>query len=460
MPNNSSPFQSFTSTLTKVGQSINAHPDIIAFLSRPQRIIEVELPVEKDSGETVIYSGYRVQHNNARGPYKGGIRFHPAVDLDEIKALSAWMTMKTAVVDIPFGGAKGGITVDPKQLSDRELQRLSRQFINQLDNNIGPTTDIPAPDINTNAQIMAWFADEYSRLNSHHEHTTATFTGKPIALGGSLGREEATGQGGLNVLLEYLNQKKAFRPGMTVAVQGFGNVGSHFAQLADQAGFKIVAVSDAEGGIYHPQGLDAKSIAKSITQGGKLDQNLCYPKLTVEQASTSADDSCQQITNEELLELDVDILVPAAIENQFTKQNAPNVKAKLILELANGPTTPSAQDNFDQRGIPVIPDILANAGGVTVSYFEWTQNLQNLYWSETEIKDKLTAKMRDATRSVLQEQASHDNLRNAAYAVAIRRLQKAMLLRGWVRPRPEDTAGRVTDINHQTPPQPNTLPVP
>ena len=436
-----SPFYSFTSTLRAVGQLIDAHPDIIAFLSAPQKVITVELHIEKDSGDIAIYQGYRVQHNNARGPYKGGVRFHPNVDLDEMKALAAWMTLKTAVVNIPFGGAKGGITIDPQQLSDRELQRLSRQYIAQLGNNIGPTNDIPAPDVNTNAQIMAWFTDEYSRLNNHHEHITATFTGKPIDLGGSLGREAATGLGGLIVLQEYLAQTKQPSSELTVAVQGFGNVGSNFAFLADQAGFKVVAISDAEGGIYHPQGLDIPSVIKAIQHGGKLDRNLCYPKLSVEKAGSSADDTCEQITNRELLELAVDVLVPAAIENQITGDNADQIKAKLILEMANGPTTPDAQTVLDQKNIPVIPDILANAGGVTVSYFEWTQNIQNLYWSEKEINDKLRQKMQQATCDVLSQQLPAGNLRQAAYALAIKRLQRTMLLRGWVRPRPQDTAG-------------------
>lgn len=436
-----SPFFSFTSTLEQVGRSIDAHPDIIALLSVPQKVIEVELPIEKDTGEIAIYQGYRVQHNNARGPYKGGVRFHPNVDLDEMKALAAWMTLKTAVVNIPFGGAKGGITIDPQQLSDRELQRLARRYIAQLGNNIGPTNDIPAPDVNTNSQIMAWFTDEYSRLNNHHEHITATFTGKPIALGGSLGREAATGLGGLTVLQEYLAQTKQTQSNLTIAVQGFGNVGSNFACLADQSGFKVVAISDAEGGIYHPQGLDIPSVIKAIQHGGKLDRNLCYPKLSVEQAGSSADDSCQQISNQELLELKVDVLVPAAIENQITADNAAQIQARLILELANGPTTPAAQDILDQKKIPVIPDILANAGGVTVSYYEWTQNIQNLYWSEKAINSKLRQKMQESTRDVLSEQSPSGNLRQAAYALAIRRLQQSMLLRGWVRPRPQDTAG-------------------
>jgi glutamate dehydrogenase/leucine dehydrogenase len=451
MPNNKKepPFSNFTKTLHKVGKSINAHPDAVTLLSQPQRVIQVELPIECDNGSIVTYHGYRVQHNNARGPYKGGIRFHEAVSLDEIKALSAWMTLKTAVVDIPFGGAKGGIAVNPQKISDRELQRLARQFINQLDSNIGPTIDIPAPDINTNAQIMAWFTDEYSRLNSHHEHTVATFTGKPLEIGGSLGREEATGQGGLFVLEEYLSKTKKKRRNMTVAIQGFGNVGSHFARLADKAGFKVVAISDAEGGIYHPRGLDIPSVVDAITLGGKLNKNVCYPKLNVEQAGSSTDENCEQISNEELLLLDVDILVPAAIENQITPKNASAIKANFILELANGPTTPEAQIILDKNNIAVIPDILANAGGVTVSYYEWTQNLQNLYWTKEEIENKLGEKMRQATRDILDVKDA-PNLREAAYSIAIKRLQDTMLLRGWIRPRDEDAVGHLLKGNRVT----------
>ena len=440
--NDESLFNNFSTTLKKVGQAMNAHPDAITLLSQPQRIIQVELPVECDNGSIIMYNGYRVQHNNARGPYKGGIRFRETVNLDEIKALAAWMTLKTAVIDIPFGGAKGGIAVNPQQISDKELQYLARQFVNRLDSNIGPTIDIPAPDINTNAQIMAWFTDEYSRLNSHHEHTVATFTGKPLEIGGSLGREKATGQGGLFVLKEYLTQAKKQHRNMTIAIQGFGNVGSNFAKLADKAGFKVVAISDAEGGIYHPLGLDIPSIVNAIARGGKLDQNLCYPKLNVEQAGSSSHHTCQQISNEELLTLNIDILVPAAIENQITSHNASSIKANLILELANGPTTPEAQTILDRKKIPVIPDILANAGGVTVSYYEWTQNLQNLYWSKNEIEKKLKAKMQQATRAILKKKLSTSNLREAAYSIAIEKLQNTMLFRGWISPRSKDTIGR------------------
>ncbi|MCH8748712.1 Glu/Leu/Phe/Val dehydrogenase, partial [Patescibacteria group bacterium] len=311
-----SPLVTFTTTLERVGQQMNANPSTIALLSQPQRVIEVAIPVERDDGSLSVWHGYRVQHNNVRGPYKGGIRFHPQVNLDEIKALSAWMTLKSAVVDIPYGGAKGGITIDPQELSDRELQRLSRAFIERLGKNIGPTTDIPAPDVNTNAIIMAWFTDEYARLHDGAEHVQAAFTGKPLSLGGSQGRDAATGRGGLFVLLEYLKQLAQDSKDMTVAVQGFGNVGSWFARLASEAGFRIVAVSDANGALYHPAGLDIEQLYQALKTGGTLDQNVCYPKLSVEQAGQQTA-NCELISNQQLLELDVDILVPAAIENQL-----------------------------------------------------------------------------------------------------------------------------------------------
>lgn len=421
---------------------MNAHPDLITLLEQPQRMVEVSIPLEHDDGRQRVYRGYRAQHSNARGPYKGGIRFHPAVGPEEVKALAAWMTLKTAVVDIPYGGAKGGISIDPTELNDRELQQLSRVFIERLSTAIGPTTDIPAPDINTNAQVMAWFTDEYTRLNGGEEHAGAAFTGKPLSLGGSQGRTAATGRGGLEVLLEYLRSQKKDHQNMTVAVQGFGNVGSHFARLADQAGFKVVAISDAEGGVYHTDGLNIAATIKAQEAGGKLDQNVCYPKLNVGQAGKEATD-CRAISNNELLELDVDILVPAAIENQITVDNAPDIKAKTILELANGPTTPKADEILHQKGTAVIPDILANAGGVTVSYYEWTQNLQNLYWDEEEVNSKLKKKMQRAAHDVLAQQQDGITLRQAAYRLAITRLQEAMLLRGWIRPRTQDTVGRV-----------------
>ena len=437
------PFDSFLTTLRSVGRQAHIHPEVVRFLETPQRIMEVEIPVERDDGSLQIFHGYRVQHNNARGPYKGGIRFHPLVDIDEIKALAAWMTLKTAVMDLPYGGAKGGVTVNPQDLSDRELQRLARAFIGRLKDIIGPHLDIPAPDVNTNPQIMAWFTDEYMKMQGNDSQARAAFTGKPVPLGGSKGRDTATGQGGVFALLEYLRVMGKEPQDMTVAVQGFGNVGSHFALAADAAGFRVVAVSDAEGGIYLEDGLNVAAMVDAQARGGTLPKNVCYPKLTVEEVGEKAT-ACRPISNKKLLELPVDILVPAAIENQITDKNASRSKAGIILELANGPTTPEADIILKKKGIPVIPDILANAGGVTVSYYEWTQNLQNIYWDEAEVRQKLERKMRQAMQEVLAEQeAAKGSLRQAAYRLALRRLQEAMLLRGWVHPRVEDTLGHV-----------------
>ena len=436
----------FLDTLSSVSERINAHPDVISILAHPQRVIQLEIPLLRDSGRLEIFTGYRVQHNNARGPYKGGIRFHPKVNEAEVRNLAAWMTIKTAVVNIPYGGAKGGIAVDPRSLSDRELQLLSRRFIAGLGDSIGPHTDIPAPDVNTNDQIMAWFTDEYSRLHADHQSALATFTGKPIALGGSLGREAATGRGGLITLQTYLEYIRKPAQDLTIAIQGFGNVGSNFARLADAAGFKVVAISDAAGGIYHPDGLNIEATIAAQTAGGQLARNICYPKLSISEAGHAAN-GCRNITNAELLELDVDILVPAAIENQITATNAQQIKANLILELANGPVSPEADDIFKKRALPVIPDVLANAGGVIVSYYEWTQNLQNLYWSEAEVNFKLEQTLKSAARQVFETcKSSSCTLRQAAYQVAIERLQATMLLRGWTDPRHTDTVGHV---NHQ-----------
>ncbi len=434
-------YKNFTSAVEEAGATLNAHPDIIQYLTKPQRIIHLNIPLSLDNGSVQNFPAYRVQHNNARGPYKGGVRYHSEVNLDEMMTLAGFMTIKTAVVDIPFGGAKGGIAINPQEYSDSELQRLSRSFIELLDSNIGPTTDIPAPDINTNAQIMAWFADEYIRLNSTQEHSSAAITGKPLSLGGSRGRHEATGRGGLFVLLEYLSQRKINYRDLTVAVQGFGNVGQNFALFADQAGFRVVAISDHEGGVYHANGLNVKALIKAQSEAGRMTRNLCYPKMNVEQAGQTSND-CQQITNQELLELDVDILVPAAIENQITAQNAQHIKASTVLELANGPTTPEADKILRDKKIDVIPDIVANAGGVTVSYFEWTQSLQNLYWSEEQVDSLLEMKMERAITEIINEQKESNTLRQAAYQLAIKRLQSSILLRGWIHPRPQDTEGR------------------
>jgi len=427
-----SPLESFRTTLREVGGKMGLRQDVTEILSYPQRVIEAYIPVEMDSGKIRIFHGYRAQHQNARGPYKGGIRFHPNVDEIEVQALAAWMTMKTAVVDIPFGGAKGGVAVNPMELSDRELQRLTRAFVQTLGEAIGPNIDVPAPDVNTNGQIMAWAVDEYRKLHAGQPHLDATFTGKPVSVGGSLGREEATGYGGLLVLLNYLASKKINKDGLKVAIQGFGNVGSHFARLADKDGMYVVALSDSRGGVFNPDGHNVSALFEGQRMAGHLEQNVCYPRIGVAEAGQK-ESVCKPITNEELLELPVDILVPAALENQITAENANKIQAKLIVELANGPITPEADEILAKRGIPVIPDILANAGGVTVSYFEWVQNLQNLYWTKDEVNKRLEEKMNTSAKDVFDlAEKEKITFREAAYRIALGRVQEAMVLQGWV----------------------------
>jgi glutamate dehydrogenase/leucine dehydrogenase len=335
------------------------------------------------------------------------------------------------------------VVVDPRKLSDRELQQLSRRFIDQLSSVIGPNVDIPAPDVNTNEQIMAWFTDEYARTHKEMVHLEAAFTGKPMSFGGSRGRKAATGRGGLDVLLAYFEEQGKAVSNLSVAVQGFGNVGSHFARLAHEAGFKVVAISDVSGAIYNGAGLDIPSIATAFEKGGKLDSNVCYSKVGVKSVG-HGEGGCKTITNEDLLKLPVDVLVPAALENQIRHDNADDIQAKIVLELANGPTTPEADFVLEEKGVTVIPDILANAGGVTVSYYEWTQNRQNLYWDEEEVNEKLKKKMYRATREVLGlHKEKGISLRQAAYQLALGRLEEAMLLRGWIKPRVKDKIGCV-----------------
>ncbi|MFT7184497.1 MAG: glutamate dehydrogenase/leucine dehydrogenase, partial [Oceanicoccus sp.] len=355
-------------------------------LRNPERIIEVSIPVKMDNGSLRVFRGLRVQHNSIRGPYKGGIRYHPDVDLDEVKALATWMTMKCAVVDIPLGGGKGGVAVDPKTLSPRELELMTREFTRNLAPFIGPDLDIPAPDVYTTPQIMAWIADEYSKIQG--KNVLGVVTGKPLCSGGSLGRGTATSQGGVYILEEYMKEHGKEPCDATVVVQGFGNAGSNAARLLDEAGFKVIAVSDSKGALHCKDGLNPTDALTCKVESGKVGE--CF----------LAGDECKMITNAELLELECDVLVLSAMENQITKDNAANVKAGLILELANGPITPEADRILAEKNIDVIPDILANAGGVTVSYFELVQNKMNYYWTEEEVTEKLKTKMQLAWLSV------------------------------------------------------------
>ncbi|MBI1375055.1 MAG: glutamate dehydrogenase [Phycisphaera sp.] len=397
-------------------------PEAIEKLKHPKAALEVSIPVRMDDGSQRVFTGYRVRHDDTRGPTKGGLRYHPSVHLNEVKALAFWMTCKCAVVGIPYGGAKGGICVDAKQLSRMELERLSRGFIDQIADFIGPETDIPAPDMYTNQMIMGWMCDEYSKIVRRHE--PAVITGKPIELGGSLGRDDATGRGAYYCIKE-LERHRNWNPGeIRVAVQGFGNAGQAVAHLLHNDGYNIVAVSDSRGGIYREMGFDVPSLIHTKQEARELRAVYCHGALCEE---VEADN----ITNEELLELDVDLLIPAAMENQITAENAERVKAPTIVEVANGPTTSEADKILQGKGTLVMPDILANAGGVTVSYFEWTQNKQGFYWDLETVHQRLQTIMAREFNAVYELMLENQiDMRTAAYAHALTRLGKAIEAQG------------------------------
>jgi glutamate dehydrogenase (NAD(P)+) len=384
-----------------------------ALLLNPYREITVNIPIELDSGEVRVFTGYRIQHNKSRGPLKGGLRYHPQVDLDETRSLASLMTWKTAIVDIPFGGGKGGITVDPTKLSERETERLTRKFIEQIHESIGPMKDIPAPDMNTNAQVMAYVMSEYSKF---YGHSPAVVTGKPLDLHGSAGREEATGRGTLYVAEEALRTMGRDIEGATFVVQGFGNVGSHACRLIAERGGKILATSDVNGGIHNPEGLDIPALVAYMAQNRTIKG---FP-------------GAQPISNEELLLLACDVLIPAALGHVLTRDNAAEVRARLIVEAANAPTTPEADEIFERRGIMVVPDILANAGGVTVSYFEWTQNIQQFSWDLEKVNLELRRIMLKAFHTVHKVATEKKlSMRTAAFVVGIGRVGKATVLQGF-----------------------------
>jgi glutamate dehydrogenase/leucine dehydrogenase len=400
-------------------------------LKIPDRVIEVDLQIDLDSGKKKVFKAYRSQHDKARGPYKGGIRYHQDVNKDEVMALSTWMTWKCAVTGIPYGGGKGGVVVNPRELSQAELQRLSRAYARALGTNIGPWIDIPAPDVNTDGQIMAWMVDEYEKLQQEsgalHANPLAAFTGKPLTLGGSQGRDEATGLGGVYVL-EKLVEKLGFerKKEVTIAIQGFGNVGYWFAHHADERGYKVVAVSDSRGGVYLEDGLDPKKTLACKREKGSVADCRC------------TDDSChldhgREITNEELLELEVDILVPAALENVIHAKNANKIRAKAIIEMANGPVTPEADEILAKNGVQLVPDVLANAGGVTTSYFEWVQNLQGYSWTKQEVLEKLQPLMEKSFAEMWSQQLElKESGRMATYSIAVKKVVDALILRGVV----------------------------
>lgn len=407
----------FYSTQTVIQKALNklgyTH-EMYELLKDPIRMLTVRIPVRMDDGTVQIFTGYRSQHNDAVGPTKGGVRFHPEVDEEEVKALSIWMSLKCGITDLPYGGGKGGIICDPRKMSFRELERLSRGYVRAISQIVGPTKDIPAPDVYTNSQIMAWMMDEYSRLREFD--SPGFITGKPIVLGGSKGRETATARG-VTICVEEAVKKKGFElQGARVVIQGFGNAGSYLAKFMHDAGAKVIAVSDVYGGVHDPNGLDIDYL---------LDRRDSFGTFSKIFENT--------ISNSELLELDCDILVPAAISNQITAQNAANIKAKIVVEAANGPTTLEATTILTERGILLVPDILASAGGVTVSYFEWVQNNQGYYWSEEEVDEKLSKVMIHSFENIYQTAALHRvDMRLAAYMVGIKKVAEAARFRGWV----------------------------
>ena len=396
--------------LEKLGYS----EEVYELLKEPIRIIKVKIPVRMDDGTTKVFTGYRAQHNDAIGPTKGGIRFHPNVTEREVAALSIWMSLKCGIVDLPYGGGKGGIVCDPRTMSFRELEALSRGYVRAISQIVGPTKDIPAPDVFTNSQIMAWMMDEYSRID---QFTSPGFiTGKPLVLGGSHGRESATAKGVTICIREAAKKRGIKLEGARVVVQGFGNAGGFLAKFMHDAGAKVIGISDAYGALYDPDGLDIDYL---------LDRRDSFGTVTNLFTNT--------ITNKELLELDCDILVPAAIENQITIENAHNIKAQIVVEAANGPTTLEATKILTERGILLVPDVLASAGGVTVSYFEWVQNNQGYYWTEEEVEEKLEKIMVKAFNNVYETARTRRlDMRLAAYMVGIRKLAEACRFRGWV----------------------------
>jgi len=452
--------ESAQALIKETAKNLGFDEEIIKRLIEPEMICEFSFPVKMDDGQIKVFKGWRIQHNSALGPYKGGIRFHPQTSREEVQALATLMTIKCAVAGLPYGGAKGGVLVDPKKLSSAELERLSREYVKKIAHFIGEDTDVPAPDVNTNPQIMAWMIDEYQKIKGYQ--SKATFTGKPVAMGGSLGRTEATGRGGVIVLKALLselvkdgstkilsrlnsslmllkqkvsknfvlpsfnNQKLKSNNEITIAVQGFGNVGYYFANIASEAGFKVVAVSDSKGGIIKPKGenleaLDIPLVMECKKEKGTLAGCYCAGGVCDTKGGKT-------ITNEELLELPVDILVPAALENVINEKNMKNIKAKIIIEMANGPVTEEAYEYLSKKGVIIVPDVLANSGGVTVSYLEWAQNKAGYYWSEEEVNSKLEVMMKKAFETIWKKSIEKKiPLKQAAFEVALEKIVSAMV---------------------------------
>jgi glutamate dehydrogenase len=409
------PFESAQKQLKEAMDILGVDSDIYEILKEPKEYLEVSVPIRMDDGRIRVFKGYRVHHNDIRGPTKGGIRFHPKVDLDEVKALASWMTWKCSLVNIPFGGAKGGVICNPKELSPRELEKLSRGYIRRIANFVGPNTDIPAPDVYTNPQIMAWMMDEYSKLKGHT--VLSMITGKPVSVGGSVGRECATGRGLAFITKETLHYVRRNPKRTKVIIQGFGNLGSVAAKDLHKMGMKIIAVSDSKGGIYSSKGLDPEKVLEHKRKTGTV--------VGFKESET--------ITNEELLTKECDILIPAALENVITKENASKIKAKIIIEGANGPTTPEADKILNERGILIVPDILANAGGVIVSYFEWVQDIQSFFWTEEEVDRRMENLLSKAFKNMVKTTKKYKvSMRTAAYILAVQRVIEALKIRGWI----------------------------
>jgi len=407
------PFRIAQIQFDMAAEYLKLDPGLRQILRTPKRVMEVSVPVKMDNGQTKVFTGFRVQHNVSRGPAKGGLRYHPNVTLDEVKALAAWMTWKTATVNLPYGGAKGGVVCDPKRMSKGELERMTRRYASEIQPIIGPEVDIPAPDVYTDAQTMAWIMDTYAMTVGHA--APGVVTGKPVSIGGSEGRTDATGRGVLYVVEEACKVKKINLRGATVAIQGFGNVGSAVARLFAEKKAKIVAISDSRGGVHNPRGIDPLRALRYKERSGTV---VGMP-------------GASRISNDELLALKCDILVPAALENVITLHNADQIKAKIVAEAANGPTTPHADEILSRKGVFVVPDILANAGGVTVSYFEWTQDLQGFFWQLQEVNSKLEFVMRRAFNDVHETMRKfHVYPRAAAYILAVGRVADATLVRG------------------------------
>lgn len=418
-------FENTIQQIKKASELMDLDKEIQMVLSCPQRKVEVNIPVRMDDGQLKFFKGFRVQHNNYRGPYKGGIRFHPQVDMGEVNALSAWMTIKCAVVGIPLGGGKGGVIVDPKELSEGELERLTRKYTELIEPVIGPKRDVPAPDVNTNSQIMEWIADEYSKIVG--EESPGVVTGKPIENGGSKGRSSATAQGGVYVLSELMKAASLDTKNLKIVIQGFGNAGGVATKLLVADGYEVVGVSDSQGGIICTHGIIPQDLmACKIEKKTVRECGINAIKLHGIEGAV-----CEKVSNEELLEQDCDILVLAALENQITEKNADKIKAKYILELANGPVSPEADEILAARGIIVVPDILANAGGVTVSYFEMLQNADGKYWSEEHVAEQLKEIMTNAWHEVKHNADKHNStLREAAFITAISRIENKIRERG------------------------------